>query len=156
MNFKFLTICLCPSFDFAHFWHYDCHATIFQRVTIKHALGNVGRKRENIFDFFWRDVFSLRQLEDVLTSINDLDRAVGVHLADITSQEPTVFKRLSSLVGTFVVASCDCVSLHAELTTGVRLVGRKIIHFWYIFSPPFDASKRSTNMAGDRIFWESY
>jgi hypothetical protein len=64
----------------------------------------------------------LGQLESVLASINDLNRAVGVYLADITSQEPAVFKRLCSFVRTFVVARGDGTSLHAELATRIGLV----------------------------------
>jgi len=82
----------------------------------------------------------LGQLENVLASINDLYRTVGVNLADITSQEPSMLHRLSSLFRSLEVASKDRVALHADLSTRVGFVGREIIHFWDIFKPPLHTS----------------
>ncbi len=38
-----------------------------------------------------RDVFSLRQLEDVLLSVNNRQSAVGIDLANVTRVEPAFF-----------------------------------------------------------------
>jgi len=84
---------------------YDCDAAVLERVSIDEALLNERRKNEDILEFFWRDVFALRQLEDILGAVDDLDRAVREDLGNVTSSEPALFvERFFGLIVTEEVA----------------------------------------------------
>lgn len=92
-----------------------------------------------MFDLLWRDVLTLRQLEDVLRSIDDLDGAIWIHQANITSLEPPLgIEALRSLVWALVVALEDGGAIHADLATGVGLISREILHLRKIFKTQLD------------------
>ena len=50
------------------------------------GLSNVGASQVDVLDDFRHDVLALGQLEDVLLAVDDLQRAVGQPLADVTCQ----------------------------------------------------------------------
>ena len=84
---------------------YDCDAAVLERVSIDEALLNEGRENKDILEFFWRDVLTLRQLEDILGAVDDLDRAVREDLGNVTSSEPALFvERFFGLIVTEEVA----------------------------------------------------
>ncbi len=51
------------------------------------GLSDVGAPQVDVFDDFRNDVLALGQLEDVLLTVDDLQRAVGQPLADVTCQK---------------------------------------------------------------------
>ena len=120
--FHVFTVSGSPLFKVSHLWHNNGNDASSQRITVDHALGNVGRKGEDVFNFFWGDVFTLRQLKNVLASVNDLNRAVRVDLADVTGFEPSILESFFRNVWTLVVAGKDSVSFHAKLSTWIGLV----------------------------------
>ena len=48
------------------------------------GLSNVGASQVDVLDDFRHNVFALRQLEDVLLAVDDLQGAVRLPLADVT------------------------------------------------------------------------
>ena len=99
-----------------------------------------------------RDVFSLRQLEDVLLSVNNGQSTVGIDLTNVTSVEPavlindflTIRKRVSFSLGTdfrrhhlrlilhLVVTNEDGRASEADFTTRKSLgIGgvSNVVHF---------------------------
>ena len=57
------------------------------------GLSNVGASQVDVLDDFRHNVFALRQLEDVLLAVDDLQGAVGLPLADVTWQLEKALKR---------------------------------------------------------------
>ena len=70
----------------------------FEGVTVDEDLGDLGYLRINVLELLWGDVLSLRELEDVLRSICDLDGPVGEDDADITRVDPAILRE--GLLGT--------------------------------------------------------
>ena len=57
------------------------------------GLSNVGASQVDVLDDFRHNVFALRQLEDVLLAVDDLQGAVRLPLADVTWQLEKALKR---------------------------------------------------------------
>jgi hypothetical protein len=71
--------------------HHDGHEEVLERVSIDERLGDVGRLSDLVLYLLWDDVLSLRELEDVLLSIDDLEGALGdIELADVASVDPAL------------------------------------------------------------------
>lgn len=84
---------------------YDCDAAVLERVAVNETLLDEGREHKDVLEFFWRNVLALRQLEDILGAVDDLDRAVREDLGNVTSSEPALFvERFFGLIVTEEVA----------------------------------------------------
>jgi len=117
------TVFLGPGFDLVRLWNYNGNGATPQGVTIHKRLSDHGRQGEHVLDFFWRNVLSLRKLENVLGSVNNLYGPVGVKHSYVSCLEPTIFvEGLVCLVLTLVVSTENSGSLHAELTSRVRFI----------------------------------
>lgn len=89
-----------------------------------------GDLRVDLFDLLRGDVLSLRQLEDVLGSVDDLEGSVGQQLTDVsTVHESVLVDALVSLGLVLVVAQENGMSSQADLSSWVGVSG-KIFHFW--------------------------
>ena len=64
------TLC-CVLHGFRWLNNQDANNVVLERVSIDKVLGNVRGFNEDIFKLLWRHVFSLREFEDVLGSVND-------------------------------------------------------------------------------------
>ena len=75
----------------------------------------------------------------MLRSIDDLDGAIWIYQANIASLEPPLrIEALRSLVWALVIALEDGGTIHADLATGVGLIGREILHLRKIFKTQLD------------------
>jgi len=61
----------------------DSNTTIFERVTVNHYLGNEVRETVLVLQFLRGDVLSMRKLEYVFHTVNNLNRSIGVDYAHI-------------------------------------------------------------------------
>ena len=78
-------------FDNRVLWNDYSHAAVLQRVTVYECLSYEARKTHYIFNFFRRDVLSLRKFEYIFAPIDDFHTAIWENLNDITGCEPTIF-----------------------------------------------------------------
>lgn len=93
-------------FDSLLVWVDDSDAAVLEGVSVHEALFNEGREDKDVFKLLGSDIFTLRQLEDVLRSVDDLDSAVGEDLSNVAGFEPSLLiEGLLSLVITQEVAS---------------------------------------------------
>ena len=105
------------------------HAAALERVTVAQALGDHRRQTQDVLNLFWRDVLTLRQLEDVLRPVNDLDCAIRVDLCDVTRVKPAVsVEGCLGLLGIFVVARENRAAIDLDLTSWIRLVCHEVLH----------------------------
>jgi len=111
------------------------------------------REDENVFQLFRGDVLALRKFEYVLGAVNDLYCAIRENFCNITSSEPALFiKCFCCLVVTEEVALENRRTLHANLTSWIRLVGRQVLHFRNIFKSDSQIRNWSTDMTSIWIF----
>eukprot|EP00967_Tisochrysis_lutea_P049205 scaffold60253_cov29-Tisochrysis_lutea.AAC.2 len=61
------------------------------RVAVDEELRDVCRLSEKVLDLFGSNVFSLRELEDVLLAVDNRKRAIGIPPADVASVQPAIF-----------------------------------------------------------------
>jgi hypothetical protein len=109
---------------------YDCDAAVLERVAVNETLLDEGREHKDVLEFFWRNVLALRQLEDILGAVDDLDRAVREDLGNVTSSEPALFvERFFGLIVTEEVALENRWSLHANLASWIRFISGEVLHF---------------------------
>jgi len=143
---------MSPCFNAAHFGDHNQHAAVLERIAVDHALGDVGAQCENVLNLFGRNVFALRQLEDVLAAVNDLDGAVRIHHGDVASHEPTLLvERLGGLDGALVVPREYSGALHAQFAAGVRLVSVQVVHFGEVLQPPLNALEWAAHVSCDGV-----
>ena len=62
-----------PFHDPGFFRDHNADAAVLKRVTVDQALGDHRRQAHDILDLLGSDILTLRQLEDVLGPVNDLD-----------------------------------------------------------------------------------
>lgn len=69
------------------------------------------RLDQNILNFLWRDIFTLRKLEDIFGSVDDFDGSIWEYFDDIACLKPSILRwaieRLSSLLWILEVAGHD-------------------------------------------------
>lgn len=109
---------------------------------------------EGTFELLRSNVFTLRQFHDHLCTINDGNTSVFVGFADISSVEPALF--IEGFLGDLreqVVALEDVGSSDLNLSTGVRLVGREVVHVRNVLQSNLSAHNRSSNVTEVRIFF---
>ena len=71
-------------------------------------MGDHRGQAHDILDLLWSDILTLRQLEDILGPVNDLDRSIWVDLDNIACAEPAiVVERLACLGRVLVIAVID-------------------------------------------------
>jgi len=102
---------------------------------------NVRALRVDVLQLFRGDVLSLRQLEDILSSVNDSDTSVGHDNADVTRQQPPIFHSLLVLLIVFEVALEDRGPFETDFSSGVGSVLRCVSHFWNV--PQADLAARN-------------
>lgn len=131
--------------------HDDGYEPTLKRVTVNKDLGRVGRLNVNVLELLWRNIFTLRKLENVFRTINNLDGTVGQDHADITRCEPSVFiESLGSLLGVLEVALEDRVTLEADFASWI-LIGRQVLHLRDVPEPDSQARERTTDMTRLRV-----
>lgn len=82
----------------------DSNTAILERITVDEDLLDVIGQGVFILELLRGDVFTLGKLEDVLDTVDDLDRTVRVDRADIAREEPALsVEGFSSLINKFVV-----------------------------------------------------
>jgi len=115
-----------------------------------------GAADDYVFDLLGSNVLALGKLEDVLLAVDDLERAVGLDLADIARVEPAVgVNGLARLLRLLVVALADRRAANADLTAGVGLVLCSVVHLGHIHELELDARQGATNVAGRVIAGDS-
>lgn len=92
-------------------------------ITVDKGHGNqVGVTQVDVLDTLGRDVFTLRQLEDVLLTVNNLETTQLVNFSNITSVEPPIgIDGLLGLLLVLVVLAEDTRATEKELTAGAGL-----------------------------------
>lgn len=109
---------------------------------------------EGTFELLRSNVFTLRQFHDHLCTINDGNTSVFVGFADISSVEPALF--IEGFLGDLreqVVALEDVGSSDLNLSTGVRLVGREVVHVRNVLQSNLSAFNRSSNVTEVRVIF---
>lgn len=102
------TILFSESGGLGGFGYDDRDAAASEGVTIDQALGDFSTEAEDVLNLLGSDVLTLRKLEDILGSINNLDGTVGVDHSDVTGLEPSILvEGLLRLVGSLVVTRGD-------------------------------------------------
>ena len=97
-----------PFHDPSFFGDHNADAAVLKRVSIDKALGDHRGQAHDILDLLWSDILTLRQLEDILGPVNDLDRSIWVDLDNIACAEPAiVVERLACLGRVLVIAVID-------------------------------------------------
>jgi hypothetical protein len=66
---------------------------MLKRVSINKDLLNYWALRIDVFKLFWSDVLSLRELEDILCTINNLNSSIRINKTYITRTEPAIFRK---------------------------------------------------------------
>ena len=104
-------------------------AAVLKRVAVHEALSDHWRQAHDILDLLRSDILTLRQLEDVLRPVNDLDRAVREDLNDVTRLEPAgMIKRISRLAWHLVIAIKDGWTFEQDLASWIWLIRHQVIH----------------------------
>lgn len=135
----------------------DGNGVIFERISIDHDLCDQGRLDVNIFEFFGGYILSLRQLENVLGTVQNLDRSVGENDAHVSRRQPTVLTdRLCSLIRPHEVPRCDHGSFHLNFAARVRLVVNAVVHFGQILQTDFAGEARTAYSASNGVIHEGY
>jgi len=92
-------------------------------------LSDEGLKNVDVLEFLGGDIFTLRELEDVLRTVDNLNRAVREHSDDLASAEPVLFVEcLCIFFWALVVASGDIGALYLKLAFRVRFIGVLVVH----------------------------
>ena len=94
----------------------------FEGVTVDEDLGDLRDLRVNVFELLWGNVLSLRELEDVLRSICDLDGTVGEDDTDIARVDPAVLRE--GLLGATRVLE---ITLELVGTLELNLTTRRVV-----------------------------
>ena len=111
----------------------DANASVLEGVTVDEGLCDHLGKGHDLLDLLRGDVLSLRQLEEILGAVNDLDGSVGENLCHVTGHEPALsIEAFVGLIPSLVVAREDGGTVHADLASRVRLVGAGVVHIWEI------------------------
>lgn len=106
------------------------------------------------FELLRSNVLTLRKFHDHLGTINDGNTSVLVGFADISGVEPALL--IEGFLGDLreqVVALEDVRASDLDLSAGVRLVGREVVHFRNVLQSNLGASNRSSNVTEVRIFF---
>ncbi len=99
------TVLGSPGQDPLLLWNNNANNIVAKGVSVDECRSDGLRKSHDTFNFLGGDVLSLRKFEDVLASINDLDRAIRIDLANISCLEPALLiKSLRCLILTLVVS----------------------------------------------------
>ena len=147
-----LAVILAPLAKSVLAGHEDGDADGLERVPVHHDLLNVVRLHQDILDLFGRHILTLRQLENVLASIQDLNSSVRIDDTNIASVEVALrIDGLSSLVRAHEVAWCYTRAANADLTARVRLVSDAVVHFGKIFELDGRVLDRAANSARDWV-----
>jgi hypothetical protein len=86
----------------------ECHGEISYAFTVDPSLMDEFGLEEYILKLFWSNILTLRQLENILDPIYNLDRPITLHFSNIASEEPTILHyRLSSLLWILKIALHD-------------------------------------------------
>ena len=101
------------------FWNDDRDQMISQRVSMHVDLCDNRRESICILDLLQSHIFTLRQLEQVLLSVDDLQSSFSVNLADITRVKPA-----------FGVECLFCILLVAEIAFEDVLASEKDLASW--------------------------
>ena len=113
--------------------HDDGDERRHERVPVDEALRDKPASRVDVLDLLGRDVLALRQLEDVLLAVDDLEPAAGEPQADVARvQPPLVIDDLVRLVLRLVVALEHARAAHANLAAGVRPVRGGVVHLGHV------------------------
>ena len=97
---------------------------VLERVAVHVHLRHDGRQRICVFDLLERDVLALRQLEQVLLAVDDLQPALGVKEANVARVQPAVgIERLGCVLLVLVVAFEDVLAADQDLAARVRQIG---------------------------------
>ena len=147
-----LTIFVSPLLDFVRMWNDNCDAATSKWITVNHCLGDQWWKAKNIFQFLWRDVFTLRKFKNVLRAVDNFDRAVRVNCHYIASLKPALrIKCLFGFVRSFIISWCNWWSFHAKFPSWVRFVCTKVLHLGYIDKSPLYTWNWTSNMTNHGI-----
>lgn len=95
-------------------------------------LGNIRTLGVHVFQLLRCDVLALRQLENVLRTIDDLNRSVWEDHANVARRQPTVLTEcLLRLFFILEVAMENGGTLVANFTTRIRVRGH-VLHLRYV------------------------
>ena len=97
-----------PFHDPSFFGDHNADAAVLKRVSVDQALCDHRGQAHDILDLLGGNILTLRQLEDILGPVNDLDRSIWVDLDNIACAEPAiVVERLACLGRVLVIAVID-------------------------------------------------
>lgn len=128
------------------------HTCVLEGVTVEEGLLDHSGQRHDLLDLLRSDVLSLRELEDVLGTVNNLDRSIREDHADISRQEPAIISEgLCGLIWSLEVASEDGGSLHANFAARVGLVRAQVVHLRQVLQTEFNGLNGATDVTRDGI-----
>ncbi len=119
------------------------HEITLQRITEDEDLVDVLRCRIDLLYLDRCDVFSLRQLKDILLPVNYLQRAILQQLPDITSMQPSIFIDLRGIA--FVIPYHDTWPSQVNFALW-EFVLHRVVHLWDVNELEFNCSCRAPNM----------
>ena len=104
--------------------HNDSDGTVLLRVGVNHDVGHGGSTAVNGLELLKSNVFSTLHLDKILDTVDNLQVATGVELANVTSLEPAVRgQSLSSLLRVVVVLCQNRLAPDPDLAlSGARAV----------------------------------
>lgn len=154
-NFSWLlAVCSSPLLELVRLRHDDGDATVLERVAVDHALSDVRRLNEDVFDFLGSHVLALRQFENVLASVQNLDRAIIIDNSNITRLEIAILVNgCCCQIWAHEVAASDTGATDADFATRERFVSYPVIHIWQILQTDGTVLHRSTDSTRYGILW---
>src|SRR3989338_5512237 len=122
-----------PRNEGVRIWNDDGNQARLERVTIDEDLLYVFVLQEARFDLLGSNILALRELEDVLLTIDDGEGTIGIHETNISSVEPPIdIDSLFGLVRLVIVPVEDVGSANENLSSG-RVIGGEIVHVGDVF-----------------------
>ena len=111
-------------------------------------LGNVRRLNVHVFELLWCDVFALRQLENILCSVDDPDGSIWEDHADVAGSEPAILaQRLLRLLWILEITLKNTITLVADFAPRIWLICGQILHFWNISQSDTNARHWASDVA---------
>lgn len=102
---------------------------VLERVTVDEDLLNDRALSVYVFKFLWSDVFTLRKLEDVLSSINNFNCSIREDHTHITRADPSIlWESLFGPLGVFKIAFENIGTSELDLTSW-RIISWEISQF---------------------------
>lgn len=132
--------------------HQNRYNVVLQAVPVHEDLSDEGSLAVNVFQFLGGNVLALRELENILNSVNDFHGSVRVDETDITRAKPSILKRFSCLIRPFVIAGEDARPPAQKFASRVWFVRAEVLHLGHVLQAELDAGLGSAYVSAERVF----